>query len=132
MRVTRVNREISVRPLSLFLFLSFLFISSSRITKESGCFLFYSLKLQVVEHTLLLSDDATEGEGEISDGLLNIVLGRLHFNLGSFQGVPSTIEASLHLAKMSLHVIEPLPITKIGVDLILIKEVVTNSVWKSG
>ncbi len=33
----------------------------------------------------------------------------------------------MHLAKMSLHIIKPLPITKIGVDLILVKEVVTKA-----
>ncbi len=75
MRVTRVTREISVGPLSLFLLLSLLLVFLSRFSKERGCFLFDSLGLQVVEYTFLLSDDATEGEGKVSDSLSDVVLG---------------------------------------------------------
>ena len=74
-RITRVTREISVGLLSLFLLLSFLFISLSRIAKESGCFLFDSLGLRVVEYMFLLSDDASEGQGKVSDSLSDVVLG---------------------------------------------------------
>ena len=35
---------------------------------------------------------------------------------------------SFHFAKMSLHVVEPFPITKIGIDLVLVVESVTETV----
>ena len=82
-RVMWVNREVTgVGSFSLFLLLSLFFISLSQFMKEHGCFLFDPLKLQVVEHTFLFSDDATEGERKVSDSLSNVVLGRLKFYLG--------------------------------------------------
>ena len=83
MWVAWVNGEVTgVRSFSLFLLLSLLLVFMSRFPKECGCFLFDSLEFQVVEHTFLLSDDATEGEGKVSDSLSDVVLGRLKLYLG--------------------------------------------------
>ncbi len=87
-RVTWVTGEVTgIGSFSLFLLLSLLFIFLSRFAKESGCFLFNPLILQVIEDTFLLLDNATKGEGEVSDGFVNVVFGGLKFYLGSFQGV---------------------------------------------
>ena len=40
----------------------------------------------------------------------------------------SSLKASLHLTKMSLHVVEPLPITKLRVDLFFVVEGVMKTV----
>ncbi len=83
-----ISEVTGIGPFSLFLLLFSLFIVLSRFTKESSCFLFDPLILQVVENVFLLSDNAMEGEGKVSDGFLNIVLGLLKFQLGAFQGIP--------------------------------------------
>ncbi len=45
-----------------------------------------------------------------------------------FQGIPSNVKVSFHLAKMGFHVVKPLPITKLGVDLVFVVEGVTKTV----
>ena len=127
MWVAWVNGEVTgVRSFLLFLFLSLLLVFLSRFPKERGCFLFDSLGLQVVEHMFLLSDDAMEGEGKVSDSLSDVVLGRLKLYLGvskASQAPSRRVCISPRWASM----LSTLPIAKIRLDFILVKEVVAKA-----